>query len=130
MVSPILAERTGKGHWPLMPTKARSYPSGAAFTHSIFQLYVRKIGLGFVVAVALVAVVLIVEHAVNGVVLLVLVDVTSVVELEDEEVECELVVTCELVEDVVDWDVLELETMTGFRLLYIDNRFAPPHYSP
>ena len=84
------------------------------------------------VAAALVAVVLIVEHAVNGVVLLVLVDVTSVVELEDEEVECELVVTCELVEDVEDvddWDVLELETMTGFRLLYIDNRFAPPHCS-
>jgi len=26
-------------------------------------------------------------------------------------------------------DELELETMTGFRLLYIDNRFAPPHYS-
>ncbi len=72
-----------------MPTKARSYPSGAAFTHSIFQLYDRSIGLAFVVAAALIAVVLIVEHALNGVVLLVLVDVTIVVKLEDEEVDCE-----------------------------------------
>jgi membrane-anchored protein YejM (alkaline phosphatase superfamily) len=112
-MSPTLAERVGQGHWPLMPTKARLYPSGAAFTQPIFQLYVLSIGLGFVVAAALVAVVLIVEHAVKGGVLLVLVDVTIFVELEDEEVVRELVVTCELVEDVVDWallDVVDVDT--------------------
>jgi hypothetical protein len=33
------------------------------------------------------------------------------------------------VDDEVNFEVveLELETTTGLRLLYIDNRFAPPH---
>lgn len=86
-VSPMFALMAGKGHWPLMPTKARVYPSGAALTHPTFQLYVLRSGVALEVAVALalvVAVVLIVEHAVNTDVPD-RADVTSVVELEDEE---------------------------------------------
>jgi hypothetical protein len=41
----------------------------------------------------------------------------------------ELVEGAELdVEDVVTTELLELETITGLRLLYIDNLLAPPHY--
>jgi hypothetical protein len=40
----------------------------------------------------------------------------ATLELDDTELEVE-----------VGADELELETMTGFRLLYIDKRFAPPH---
>lgn len=48
-------------------------------------------------------------------------------EVEAEKVE--LVEGAELdVEDVVNTELLELETMTGLRLLYIDNLLAPPHY--
>jgi hypothetical protein len=42
----------------------------------------------------------------------------AALELDDTELEVE-----------VGADELELGTMTGFRLLYIDNRFKPPHYS-
>lgn len=31
-------------------------------------------------------------------------------------------------DEVVRVRLLELDTTTGFRLLYIDNRLAPPHY--
>jgi hypothetical protein len=81
----MLAVIAGHGHWPLIPTNARVYPSGAAFTHPKLQLYVLVIAFGFDVAVGfalVVAVVLIVEHAVNAEVLE-SVDVTSVVTLED-----------------------------------------------
>lgn len=107
MVSPMLAVRAGQGHWPLMPTKARVYPSGAALTHPTFQLYVLVIAFGFEVAVALalvVAVVLIVEHAVKTDVLD-SVDVTSVVELEDEGV------TLGLVDDVTVLEVVDDTTL-------------------
>jgi hypothetical protein len=92
MVSPILAVMVGQGHWPLMPTKARVYPSGAALTHPTFQVYVLRIGFGFEVALALAlvaAVVLIEEHAVNTDVQN-RVDVTSAVDFEDPEVIPEL----------------------------------------
>jgi hypothetical protein len=122
MVSPMFAVMAGKGHWPLMPTKARVYPSGAALTHPTFQLYVLRSGFAFEVAVALalvVAVVLIVEHAVNTDVLD-RVDVTSVVELEDEEVTLELEdeeVVLELEDEevtleLVDTRLVELEDDT------------------
>jgi hypothetical protein len=105
MVSPILAVIAGQGHWPLMPTKARVYPSGAALTHPTFQLYVLRSGLGFEVAVAwtlVLVVVLIDEHAVNTD-LLDRVEVTSVVELDEE-------VTRKLEEDVEDEELtLKLE---------------------
>jgi hypothetical protein len=42
----------------------------------------------------------------------------ATLELDDTELEVE-----------VGAEELELETMTGFTLLYIDNRLAPPHYS-
>jgi hypothetical protein len=36
-VSPMLTLIAGLGHCPLIPTKGRSYPSGAAFTHPTLQ---------------------------------------------------------------------------------------------
>jgi hypothetical protein len=41
-------------------------------------------------------------------------------DVEAEELDIELVVG--------DCTLLELDPITGLRLLYIDNRFAPPHY--
>jgi hypothetical protein len=38
-VSPILTYSGGHGHCPLIPTKGRTNPPGAANTHSTFQLY-------------------------------------------------------------------------------------------
>ena len=49
IVSPTLRPRAGHGHCPLMPTKGRSNPSGAALTHPIFQLKVLNFGLGILV---------------------------------------------------------------------------------
>jgi hypothetical protein len=51
------------------------------------------------------------------------------VEVTEVEIETvELVEGAELdVEDVVTTELLELEIMTGLRLLYIDNLLAPPH---
>jgi len=49
----------------------------------------------------------------------------------DEEETVELDVTAMLDELELDWEdvlLLELDTDTGLTLLYIDNRFAPPHY--
>jgi len=109
IVSPMLALMAGQGHWPLMPTKARVYPSGAALTHPTFQLKVLITAFGFEVAVALalvVAVDLIVEQAENTDVLDV-VDVTSVVELSAVELGEEKV-TVKLVDN---W-LLELELVT------------------
>jgi hypothetical protein len=47
-------------------------------------------------------------------------------EEDADELEDVLLATLEV---EVGADELELGTMTGFRLLYIDNRFEPPHYS-
>jgi hypothetical protein len=57
-------------------------------------------------------------------------DIDVVVAAEDEVAAEENVLEgAELgVEDVVTIELLELETMTGLRLLYIDNLLAPPHY--
>jgi hypothetical protein len=49
IVSPTLRSRAGHGHCPLMPTKGRSNPLGAAFTQPIFQLKVLNFGLGILV---------------------------------------------------------------------------------
>ena len=57
----------------------------------------------------------------------------AVDEEETDEVDetVELDVTAMLDELELDWEdvlLLELDTDTGLTLLYIDNRFAPPHY--
>jgi hypothetical protein len=67
------------------------------------------------------------------------VDVERVVGMDDEVEEVDeavdevLLATLELDDTELEVEVgaeeLELETMTGFTLLYIDNRLAPPHYS-
>lgn len=113
MMSPMLAVMAGHGHWPLTPTNARVYPSGAALTHPIFQLYVLKIPAGFDVAVALVlpvALVVIDEHAVKADVLEI-VDVISVVELKDDNVNTELE-DVELEDVTIELEDVELEDVT------------------
>ena len=45
------------------------------------------------------------------------------VEVADDDEEAELEVDV-----VLTTELLELETMTGLRLLYIDSLLAPPHY--
>jgi len=100
-----------------MPTNARVYPSGAALTHPTLQSYVLSIGAAFAVAVGLpVAVVLIVEHAVNGFVLVVLVlvdevDVTNFVELDEGTlveslVDVEVFIVLEVAEEITIDDEL------------------------
>jgi hypothetical protein len=59
----------------------------------------------------------------------VLLDELELLPAVDETVELDVTgMLDELELDGEDVLLLELETDTGLRLLYIDNRFAPPHY--
>lgn len=49
-LSPMLTLKGGHGHCPLIPTKGRANPSGAALTHPMFQLKVFKLPAGAVFA--------------------------------------------------------------------------------